>query len=97
MAIRITRSMNRNLTEVTIGEITIWFSCETPVAYHTRDSGYVVCENIWSNTTGRHLNSIDSGRKKDRIPQREFALNLMEIQSRINTNFQEAESASRKR
>ena len=38
-----------------------FFSYETLVAFHHTNSGLVVRENIWGNTTGRHLNDIDGG------------------------------------
>ena len=40
-----------------------FFSYETLVAFHHTNSGLVVRENIWGNTTGRHLNDIDGGAK----------------------------------
>ena len=40
-----------------------YFSYDTLVAFHHTNSGLVVRENIWGNTTGRHLNDIDGGAK----------------------------------
>lgn len=59
----ITTSHNGKLTEVQIGDVTIWFSYATPVAFSTPQIGLVVRENVWGPTTGRHLNAIDGGEK----------------------------------
>lgn len=44
-----------NFTEVTIGDVTLWFSYKTVIAFHSPATGFVVSENLWSNTTGKHL------------------------------------------
>jgi hypothetical protein len=55
-------SQNGKLTRVDIGEDTYWFSYTTCVAFRIgHDERIVVHENIWSDTTGRHLNEIDGG------------------------------------
>lgn len=78
--IRLRRSMNNNLTEVTLDGLVIWFSYETPVAFRVWDTGErVVSENIWSNTTGRHLSEIDGGSpaaRRARVPREEFERRL---------------------
>lgn len=77
---KIYKSFNDKLTKIEItNTITLWLSYETVVAFY---DGYdlVVCENIWGPTTGKHLNSIDGGNKKDRLSYEEFnkRLNLLE-------------------
>lgn len=68
---RIEREMNNNLTIVYIGDITIYFSYETPVAlWNGRE--LIVSENEWSRTTGKHLNRIDGGDRFNRIPHKQF-------------------------
>lgn len=47
-----------NLTRVDIGELTLWFSYETIVAFMFKGD-FHISENVWSNTTGKHLNYID--------------------------------------
>ena len=51
-----------------------YFSYRTLVAFRTPDTGLVVHENNWSQTTGKHLNWIDGGgtKKKDRLSGGEF-------------------------
>jgi hypothetical protein len=50
-----------NFTRVEIGEVTVWFSYETPVAYQDSAALPRVVNNDWSTTTGKHLATIDGG------------------------------------
>lgn len=69
----------RNLTSVLVGNVTYWFSYTTCVAFEVGFSGPVVSENIWSQTTGKHLNAIDQGDKKSRLPYPQFLVRLKEV------------------
>jgi hypothetical protein len=60
-----------NLTCVETNGVEVWFSYQTPVAFRA-NGRLVVRENVWSNTTGRHLNLIDNGNKKERVSGEEF-------------------------
>ena len=53
-----------NFTKINIGTITVWFSYETPIAFQVDGQPLVVRENVWSTTTGKHLNAIDGGDKE---------------------------------
>ncbi len=57
--------------------VVIWYSYQTPVAFQIGRDELVVCENVWSKTTGKHLNLIDDG-PKDRRLSREAFLKLWE-------------------
>lgn len=57
---------------VTIGSLDLYFSYATLVAYTDPEDGKVVSENHWSQTTGKHLNYVDGGNKKDRLPAQKF-------------------------
>lgn len=47
-----------NARYVEFGQLTIWFSYLTPIAFHNRrDNIRAKSENIWGPTTGRHLNA----------------------------------------
>jgi len=46
--------------DVIIGNLTLFFSYETVVAFDSPFSGFVISKNVWSTTTGRHLNEINS-------------------------------------
>ena len=64
-----------NVTRLGLGDLTIWYSYMTPIAFETRsDHGHrltrVVLQNVWGPTTGKHLNAIDGGgedAKKNRV------------------------------
>lgn len=80
--ITLSRSLNNKLTEVQIGTTRIWFSYETPVAFSLDYNTPVVSQNIWSQTTNRHLNSIDGGSKSAksaRLPHELFENLLNEL------------------
>lgn len=64
--------------QLTLPKITIWFSYEVPVAFRSGKHGRVVRQNVWSNTTGRHLNLIDGGAKSDRVNSETFENQLQE-------------------
>ena len=64
-----------NFTKINVGALTVWFSYETPIAFKVDGQPSVVLENIWSSTTGKHLNSIDGGTKTakaERVSSVEF-------------------------
>lgn len=56
--------------------ITLYYSYNTCVAFRGYISptcrGLFVRQNIWGNTTGKHLNAIDGGNKKERINGEQF-------------------------
>ena len=62
--------------QVQIGNLELCFSYRTVVAFSTPATGLRVCENVWGSTTGKHLNWIDSGNKKSRLPSNEFDAEL---------------------
>lgn len=62
---------------VRIGKLTLYFSYKTVVAFEDGNKRYV-CENVFSSTTGKHLNWIDGGNKKNRLPYDEFKKKLEE-------------------
>lgn len=41
----------------------LWFSYETCIAFETATGNRTIIQNYWSNTTGKHLNAIDSIKK----------------------------------
>lgn len=56
---------------VSFPKLDIYYSYETPIAFRTADTGFVIRENDWSTTTGKHLNWLDEDKKK-RISGEEF-------------------------
>jgi hypothetical protein len=82
--VELSRSQNNNLTRVYLGNLVLWFSYETVVAFHVPGQRRVVSENIWSNTTGRHLNEIDGSSKSTRVPHDEFERKLGQVMATLN-------------
>ena len=56
---------------------TYYFSYDTLVAF-TGNDGLVIRENVWGNTTGKHLNWIDNGNKKERLTPEDFEKKYIE-------------------
>ncbi len=83
MAVNISHPTDRsNFTEVTVGDVTLYFSYRTCVAFHTNSTGFVVSENIWSKTTGKHLNWICEDKSK-RVSATDFDVLLEQMQRAI--------------
>lgn len=55
---------------VDLGCVKLYYSYDTIVAY-SGDGEFVISQNEWSNTTGKHLNWIDDDKKK-RVPHTEL-------------------------
>lgn len=51
---------------------TFWFSYQTLVAFQRCGGKRYVRQNDWSTTTGKHLNAIDGGDKKNRLSEQAF-------------------------
>jgi len=54
------------------GPVSIWYSYSTAVAFHVDGHARVVHENDWGPTTGKHLNWIDGGDKRERVSSENF-------------------------
>lgn len=67
----------RNFHMVTINDLDLYFSYETVVAFQRRNKPLIVSENIWTKTTGKHLNWISN--KEDRMEHKDF-LRLLNIE-----------------
>lgn len=82
-----------NSLKVEFDNLTLYFSYKTVVALTFRDLGGllmqpIVRQNDWSTTTGKHLNWIDNGNKKNRLPSEQFEnlLNDKLIELGLNIN-----------
>ncbi|RKZ28456.1 hypothetical protein DRQ26_01030 [bacterium] len=60
---------------VKIGKLTLYFSYDTIVAFEEEYEGIKVCENVFSVTTGKHLNWLEPDKKK-RLPYDAFKKEL---------------------
>lgn len=66
------RNYGLNCLMVSFGTFVLYYSYETIVAFSTPELGLLVRENEWSTTTGKHLNWIDGGDKKNRLNGGQF-------------------------
>jgi len=71
----------------------MWFSYDTVVAFQNsiQDKEPVVVENQWGTTTGKHLNLIDNGNKKTRIPVNQFNALLQKAYREFFGTFNETD------
>lgn len=73
-----------NYCEVVIGDLTMYFSYRTCIAYAVPGQGLVARVNDWGPTTGKHLAEVGVD-KADRIPGTEFEARLRAIVDRMRT------------
>ena len=71
-----------NLTRVTLGDVSVWFSYTTPVAVLVKGER-IVARNQWSNTTARHLTEIDGGGKAAKANRVDHAVLLTLIEQHV--------------
>jgi hypothetical protein len=78
--INIKKASNRNtqLYEVRIGQVSLFFSYETCIAFQYPKGAYM-SENVWSVTTGRHMNELGKTWFTI-IPYKEFQRKLEELE-----------------
>jgi hypothetical protein len=67
-----------NSVKVIIGELTLWFSYQTVIAFQQGWGETVITENIWGTTTGKHLNEIDPDHSI-RLPNNKFEIRLQSV------------------
>ena len=60
MYVQLTQGATPNEHSLTIDDLILHFSYETVIGFST-DSERAVCDNVWSQTTGKHLNRLDGG------------------------------------
>ncbi len=59
-----------------------WFSYKTLVAFDDHDGRPCVIQNHWGPTTGKHLNAIDRGNRKNRLSDAAFKAKFQEVYGR---------------
>ncbi len=57
---------------IEIGELELFVSYNTVIAFRTPKTGLVARENDWSTTTGGHMSAVPGNSKEDRISGSEF-------------------------
>jgi hypothetical protein len=85
MEIRLKNLGTINKNKVDIGNLEIYFSYETPVAFNSYDGKGAVCsENIWSTTTGKLLHEVCPD-KKTRVPNEKFRDQLEKAINKVHS------------
>lgn len=64
----------RNAPYIEINGVTFYFSYSTLVGIKIKDNPPIVMQNYWKGTTGKHLNWIDWGDKKERLSREAFEI-----------------------
>jgi len=72
------RQVKSNVTELTIGETTIMFSYQTPVAGYD-DQGAFRTDQHYSVTTSRQINQYLGGKEVGRIVPQDYINSLVEV------------------
>ena len=78
------KQLGPNQTLVTVGDVDLYFSYETCVAFRAPGLFLVVCENVWSTTTGKLLNELRPDKKR-RTGHDEFIGLLASVTDEMNT------------
>lgn len=79
-----------NFTIINIDDIRLAFSYQTVVAVSLPGHyTWKVCENVWSKTTGKHLNWIDNGDKASRLSYERFEelIDGIKVSARVNPSL----------
>lgn len=80
------KSDNGKCKAVQLGDVTLYFSYETLIAFEGPE--LVISENVWSRTTGKHLNWISRDKDK-RVPYSKFKERARGIVERYGINIME--------
>ena len=76
---RITHTTGRaNFSIVHLDGYQVAFSYETPIGFAIASRPWVLRDNEWGPTTGKHLNNLDE-RKINRLPGDEFLKALVDV------------------
>jgi len=69
------KTVSTNLTKFSLGNLDIFFSYQTAVAFEDGQGNIVASQNKWSMTTGKHIGQISKD-VSDRIPYDQFTKEL---------------------
>lgn len=73
-----------NLHTVTVGKLKLFYSYKTVIAYENAGK-LTICENVWSSTTGKHLNIINRD-KSERLAHEVFLRRLGDMIERYGAS-----------
>ena len=68
-----------NAVCVSIGQIDLYFSYKTVIAFRAPGFGLVISKSHWGPTTGRHLNAISRESEHPRLSPDEFKKTLLDM------------------
>lgn len=54
-----------NSTALHVGQLTLYFSYETVIAFYSPETRLVVSENLWGATTAKHIKAV-TGREPEK-------------------------------
>jgi hypothetical protein len=83
MSVYLSQTPSPTAHVVRVGPLRFLFSYETVVAFRIGSDPWVVSENVWSKTTGKHINQT-CGAGARRIPHEEFAQRLATVLDRVD-------------
>lgn len=65
--------------KIHVGNLSIWYSYQTPIAFSASGYGFVARRNDWSTTTGKHFSALPGGHdRKTRLDGATFEAMLNE-------------------
>jgi hypothetical protein len=68
---------HRKARTLCLPHIEVYFSGVDPIGFYTSRTGYIISENLWGDTTLKHLNQI-TGAFYKKTPHKEFTVRLEE-------------------
>lgn len=68
---------------IAIGEVTLFFSYDTVIGFIAYPYGEVISENVWTVTTGKHLNWLQPDKSR-RVSNEEFEEKLTQVLEKHN-------------
>jgi len=71
-----------NTNKVRLGNLRLWFSYSSIVAFSHPKTGLMCCQNEWSTTTGKLLNELEPDKSK-RIGFDEFDKELSKLLKKV--------------
>jgi len=63
---------------IRVGKLTLYFSYDTIVGFHELGQPEKICENVWTTTTGKHLNWLEPDKSR-RLPSEQFNAELEQV------------------
>lgn len=75
----------KNAPLIIVNGVEFYFSYSTLVAVNY-EKGLFVHKNDWGNTTGKHLNWIDGGKKNERLTDEQLKEHIQSAMKEANIN-----------